>query len=186
MCVSTEQAVEVLDLKYIAIIVSMLLLLVCVSAMTVQAPSVVEVHDSNSFVIEITNTSNTTKDLEINFFSPADVKILSPKSIPAHSKSSARISLNYSPANYTEVESKLEIYLDSELEEKIVIQKYYSKSTIGPNDQTGEYTGALFGLGAIGGLASLGVLEWALFIVLVIVAAILLITLVARVIKVRK
>jgi hypothetical protein len=154
--------------------------------MNVEAPSTVEVYDSNSFVIEITNTSNTTKDLEINFFSPAEVKILSPKSIPAHSKSSARISLNYSPTNYTEIESKLEIYLGDELEEKTITQKYYSKSTITPNNQTGEYTGALFGLGAIGGLASLSVLEWALFIVLVVIVAILLVTLVARVIKVRK
>ena len=164
---------------------SMLLLLVCVSAMTVEAPNTVEIYDSNSFVIEITNTSSTDKVLSIDFFSPANVKILAPKSIPAHSKSSAQITLNYSPSNYTEIESKLEVYLGDELEERTITQIYYPGNS-NPQDQTSQYTGALFGLGLFGGLASFTVLEWALFIVLVIVAAILLVTLVARVIKVRK
>ena len=165
---------------------SVLLLLTVVSAFTLEAPSTVEVHDSNSFIIEITNTSNIEKEIRINFFSPANVEILSPKSIPAHAKSSARITLDYTPPGYTEIESKLEVYLGEELEEAVVIQKYFSNGMTSANDQSMEYVGALFGLGVIGGLTSFGVLEWALFIVLVIIAAILLVTLVARVIKVRK
>ena len=176
-------------IKYITILIISVLLLCTVNAISVQAPSVVEVHDSNSFIIEITNTSNTTKDLIINFFSPAEVKILSPKSIPAHAKSSAQITLNYSPQNYTEIESKLEVYLGNELEEKVIVQKYHSKNQENNqtnNDQSGEYMGALFGLGSFVEISNFSVLEWALFIVLVIVAAILLITLVARSVKVKR
>ena len=158
--------------------------------MTLQAPSTVDIIDFNSFVIEITNTSNIQKELRIDFFSSANVEILSPKLIPPHAKTSAKITLNYSPKNYMEIESKLEVYLGNEFEEKMIIQKFYPTGTNvdsknQPIDQSEEYTGALFGLVTIGGLASFGVLEWAIFIVLVIIAAILLVTLVARAIKVR-
>jgi len=176
----------VLDLKYIAIIISMLLILSGAFALSVQAPSTVDIVDSNSFVIEITNNSNIQKELRIDFFSPANVEILSPKIIPPHSKTSAKITLNYSPKTYTEIESKLEVYLGNEFKEKIITQKFYPTGTnIDSVDQSEEYAGALFGLVTIGELASFGVLEWSLFIVLAIIAAILLVTLVARTIKVR-
>ena len=159
--------------------------------MTLQAPSTVDIVDSNSFVIKITNTSNIQKELKINFFSSAEVKILSQKYILPHSTTSAQITLNYPTKNYLEMESKLEVYLDNEFEEKMITQKFYPTGTNvnlenQPIDQSGEYTGALFGLAAMGSLASFGVLEWALFIILVIVAAILLITLAARTLKVKK
>jgi len=159
-------------------------------ALSVQAPSTVDIIDSNSFVIEITNTSNTEKELRIDFFSPANVEILFPKIIPPHAKTSAKIILNYSPQTYTEIESKLEVYLGNEFKEKMITQKFYPTGTNidlvdQPVDQSQEYAGALFGLVAIGEMGSFGVLEWSLFIVLVIIAAILLVTLVARAIKVR-
>ena len=169
----------------------MLLILSGAFALSVQAPSTVDIVDSNSFVIEITNTSNTEKELRIDFFSPANVEILSPKIIPPHAKTSAKITLNYSPQTYTEIESKLEVYLGNEFKEKMITQKFYPTGTNIDSidqsvDQSEEYTGALFGLVAIGELASFGVLEWSLFIVLVIIAAILLITLAARTLRVRK
>ena len=170
-------------------IVSLLLLLTCAFAFTVQAPNTVEIHNTNSFTIEITNTSSTQKELNINFFAPFEVKILSPKSIPPYAKSTAKITLNYSPNSYTEITSKLEVYLDNELDEKEITLKFFpnqaNQNNNVVNDQSGEYIGALFGLGSIGEMASFSMLEWALFIVLVIIAAILLVTLVARAIKVR-
>ena len=172
-------------------IVSLLLLLTCAFAFTVQAPSTVEIHDTNSFTIEITNTSSISKELRINFFTPFEIEILSPKSIPPYAKSTAKITLNYSPQTYTEITSKLEVYLDNDLEEKEITLKFFPQETNQNNnngvlnDQSDEYLGALFGLGVIGEFVSFSMLEWALFIVLVIVAAILLITLIARAIKVR-
>ena len=162
-------------------------MLCSVSALSVSAPSTVQVTDTNSFIVEITNNSNIEKELKINFFSTANVKILSPKSILPHSKINVKITLDYSSPNYTEMESKLEVYLDNEFKEKMITQKFYPTGTtnINSQDQSGEYAGALFGLAAMGEFASFSVLEWALFIVLVIVAAILLLTLIARVIKVR-
>jgi hypothetical protein len=166
-------------------------MLCSVSALSVSAPSTVQVTDTNSFIVEITNNSNIEKELTINFFSTANVKIHSPKAILPHSKISVKINLDYSSPNYTEMESKLEVYLDNEFKEKMITQKFYPTGTnkntnINSNDQSGEYAGALFGLAAMGEFASFSVLEWALFIVLVIVAAILLLTLIARAIKVRK
>jgi len=176
-------------IKQMFVLMLALLILSTVSAFTVQAPTLVEIHDVGSFTIEITNTSNIAKELNINFFAPFEVEILAPKSIPSYAKSTAKITLNYSPQNYTEITSKLEVYLDNDLEEREITLRFFSNQANQNNniinDQSEEYMGALFGLGAIVELANFSMLEWALFIVLVIIAAILLITLVARAIKVR-
>ena len=156
-----------------------LLLLATVSAMHINAPKEVNVYDSNSFIIEITNNSNISKELRINFFSPATIKILKPKMVPPHSTTSAQITLKYQTKNYTEIKSKLEVYLDDELGEKSIIQKFYPKNNNLKKENSKEYLGALFGLGAM----NLSVLEWSLFITLVIIAIILFITLIARTIK---
>jgi len=176
-------------LRYLLVLALALLILGTVSAFTLQAPDSIEIHDSTSFTIEITNTTNTQKELKINFFTPFEVEILSPKSIPPYAKSTAKITLNYSSKTYTEITSKLEVYLDNDLEEREITLRFFSNQANQNNniinDQSEEYMGALFGLGAIVELANFSMLEWALFIVLVIIAAILLITLVARAIKVR-
>jgi len=172
-------------LRYLLVLALALLILGTVSAFTLQAPDSIEIHDSTSFTIEITNTTNTQKELKINFFTPFEVEILSPKSIPPYAKSSAKITLNYSPKTYTEIISKLEVYLDNDLEEKEITLKFFP-STNQLNDQSQQYVGALLGFGTVGELTNFSILEWALFIVLVIIAAILLVTLVARTIKVRK
>ncbi len=170
--------------RFVLVLALALLILSTVSAFTISVPSQVEVHDSNSFLVEITNPTNQTQDLQINFFSTINANVYAPDSISPHSNISARVVLDYSPPIYEEINTTLEVYLGNDLEKReILLIIYPSQNPTTMNNTDEGYLGALFGFGSVGEMFSFSVLEWALFIVLVIIAAILLVALVVRVIK---
>jgi hypothetical protein len=172
----------------VLVVLFVLFFLSTASAFTISAPEVIDVHNNETFFVEVTNTTNQLQELNVAFFSPAETTISAPKNLSPNSTAKVKVTLNYSPKNYTEVLSKLEVKLGTGLEYKEILVRFYSDGTQPQqNPLAGDFFAGLFGL-TFFFQESLGysALEWALFIVLVIVAAILLVAFIARASKRRK
>lgn len=118
-------------------VIFVLLFLAQASALTIVSPSAVEVNNKEEFFVEITNNSNTQKDLRVNFFSTVMSDVIVPNFVPPNTTVRARIIVYNKYESYTEINSKLEVYLDNEFREKNVLLKFLEKNQRDSFEQQG-------------------------------------------------
>ncbi len=169
--------------KLLTALTILILALSVTSAFPLSVPTNVEVFNEATVLVDITNNSLEQKALSINLFVPSTTTIYAPSSISPNETVTAKIIIKNNFSNYTEISSKLEVYLGTDLEERELSIKFYGGNA--PADLSG-----LFGifLGSFAGAESLfgetiafTPLEWTVLFVLVLVAVVLLIAFVARV-----
>lgn len=157
------------------------------SALVISAPSEVEVNKSTEFFIDITNTTNTNQNLKLNLFSTAQVETFSPNSIAANSTAKVKVIVFNKYDSYTELESKLEVYLGTEYQEKKIIFKFLDNSNadfLGTEFVNGA--NSFFSLIAINSFFTLGdynFFEVSAITVLVLLILVLFVALVVRIVK---
>ena len=170
--------------KYIISLAIFLAIFSTALAFPLSAPQVVEVHnDSNYFYADITNNTDTTQTVSVNFYSTGKTSISVPKSITPNSTIKAKITIfNDSIETYHERTSKLEVYVGNDLEEKQIQVKFYPKGSL-----TGEISKSVSGLFSLADFSkettNFSVSDWIIFWVLVVIAAILLIAFMSRVVR---
>jgi len=163
--------------KILILALMLALLITTVNSFPVTTSQQVDVYEKGVFYIEITNDSQELKDLEINFYTPAEIKINAPSKIAPNTNMTAQITVYNQYESYREMTSKLEVKLGNETETKEITLRYYAREGTADNPISG-----LFGLGTFSDeSAEYTIGEWVAFWVLIIIAAILLIALVARV-----
>ena len=168
-----------LIVKRIAMILAVLMLaLTMASAFPVNTLEQVDVHEKGVFYVEITNPYSELKDLEINFYTPAEAKVNAPTKIAPNTNTTIQITVYNKYETYREITSTLEVKLGDETEAREVNLRFFAMEGTADNPLAG-----MFGLGAFASQSSdFTLAEWGIFWVLVIIAAILVIALVARVV----
>ena len=157
------------------------------SAFSVTVPSQVDIHDQEYISIQVTNISSELKTLKINFFAPTETQIFAPTEVSPNQTITARILVKNTLRDYTEINSKLEIYLGSDLVEKELLLRYYPSSEVIQQEQqenNNKMLGALFGFSSFfTELGNFSLVEWVALVALVIIAAFLLVALIARAVR---
>ena len=151
-------------------------------AITISAPSEVTIQgNSGSFYVDITNNSSEMQDIKVTFFTPAKSEISAPLSVAPNTTASAKIKLFNTYSSDTTVFSKLEVYMGKEMESKEINVKFVG-NTQNSTAGTAGALGAFFSFGAfMQETTNFSLLEWGIFWLLVIVAAVLIIAFVSRV-----
>ena len=168
-------------LKKIVLVLALILFISSIAtAFPINNPSEIDVLGEATFNVEITNTSNTQENLIINFFAPTDVTIFAPKTIPPNRTVTAKIIVRDSFDKYTEIDSKLEVFVGSALEERQVKLKFYESQ-----DSFGQATGAFSALFTMPFAieTNFTTIEWIVFFILVLIVLALLIAFIARLAK---
>lgn len=150
-------------------ILGILFLISTALALNVSVQEEFELFDNDYLEIEIENTTNTTQPLNINFYTPTKHIIHAPETVGPGKTITAKIKINHEFEKYTEINSKLEIFLGTEYEEKNITLKFYKPQK---NNLTG-----LFSLGIIPTTA----FETGIIFTMLIIIAILLIALFAKI-----
>jgi len=167
----------------VAIFLLALLVLSSVSfAFSLTSPDSIEVQGKETyFLVKVFNESKDDQLLKVNFYSTTQSSVSAPKSVASNAYADVKITVfNNNQPNYNEIDSKLEIYLGKDLEEKNITLKMISS---GENNSANFFVG-LFSLGSFfTESTSFTITEWIVFWVLVIVAAILIIAFISRVTK---
>jgi hypothetical protein len=151
-------------------------------AFTIDMPEELLIEEEDSFfLVEINNNSNTTKNLEIVFFTNTESEIIAPKAIAPNMATTAKIFIKNSFSNYTEVDSKIEVYLGNELKQKRILLKFNPNPTAIQNQSNS--TNALFALFI--GLESLtfGTFEYVLLFAMILIILVLIIAFFVRISK---
>jgi hypothetical protein len=151
-------------------------------ALELSAPQSVEVNEKASFLVEINNTSNSSIDLQVNFFAPVQADVVAPKTIPANQKANAKITVYNKYADEREINSKIEIVSNGKIIQKEITLIFHPKNSKGSFD-FGE-SRIISGLFSFGGVISemtgFTMADWVIFWVLVIIIAFLLIAFISR------
>jgi len=158
----------------------MLSIFTSVTAFTIESPSVVDVFgDKNSFYVDVINNTNEVQPLVVNFYSSAKTQISQPKSLAPNSSTKIKITIEHdNKPRYHEVDSKLEIYLGKDLEEKNISIRFYEKNN------SSQSLASFLSFSSFSQETSQFVfVEWIIFWVLVIIAAVLLIAFVSKVVR---
>jgi len=152
-------------------------------AFPIIAPNEVNISGTQgSFIVEVSNLSLEPKDLKVNFFSTLKNSISAPTRIAPNSTAQVKITLENTYTSYTEINSTLEVFLGSDFQRKEIVIKFVPQGSGAFNDATSGLFGAFFSFGTfLQELTNFSLLEWGVFWVLVIIAAILLIAFIARV-----
>lgn len=124
--------------NYLVVVIFAILFLAQASALTISGPSEVEVSNKEEFFIEITNNSNIQKELRVNFFSIVMSDVIAPNFVPPNTTINAKIIVYNKYDSYTEVNSKVEVYLDNEYGEKNILLKFLGKNE---RDSFGQQNG---------------------------------------------
>ena len=144
--------------------------------LTISAPEQVNITDKTSFFVDITSNSAQSEDLKVSFFAPTKVEVSAPTIMGPNSTAKAKITV-YGSKEAKEISSKLEVMLGNSVQQKEVTLSYAANPNISEN-----FVGALFGFGSfVQEATNFSIMEWGVFWVLVIIAAVLLIAFVARV-----
>ncbi len=160
------------------------------NALVLETPTVVDVDRSAEFYIEITNTSNYEKNLTVNFFSSAVSQTFAPNKVPANTTVLAKIIIFNKYDSYTELESKVEVKLNEEHQERKILFRFHEQSKGADfgsefiNNANSFFT--FFGAGAVNSLFSLGdysVVEVSAITILVLLILVLFVALVVRIVK---
>ena len=169
------------DAEYLMVALLFLLVIFSAKAMafSVEAPSIVEVNDSTSFFVTIINDTDSSVPIKTSFFSPLVSTVSAPSEIAPNSSTQAEITLTNSNFSKGEtINSTVEVAFGD-----TVIQKVVSLSFTN-TQKSSNLLSAAFGLGSfISETSGFTLLDWLIFWFLVIVAAILLVSFIARVRK---
>ncbi len=153
-------------------------------ALDISAPSTVTINDKTSFLVEITNPSNSAVNLTVNFFAPVKVDVVAPSQIAPNSKVTAKITVYNKFSDEREINATVEAITNDQTVQKEVVLVF---KPVVKNNFAQDATKALSGLFAFGlgngELSSFTLTDWVLFWVLVIVAAVLVVAFIARVVK---
>jgi hypothetical protein len=166
--------------KILVVLIAILFISSIATAFPIQVDNQIDVFKEASFNVEITNSSNAQENLVVNFFAPTDVTIFAPKTIPPNQTVTAKIIVRDSFDKYTEIDSKLEVFVGSALEERQVLLKFYESQDafVGA---TGSFA-ALFTL-PFAIETNFTTIEWVAFFILVLIVLALLIAFIARLAK---
>ncbi len=168
-------------LKKIVLVLMVILFISSIAiAFPINNPSEIDVFREATFNVEITNTSNNQENLIINFFAPTDVMIFAPNTIPPNQTITAKVIVRDSFDKYTEIDSKLEVFVGSALEERHVLLKFY-ESQDAFKEATGSFA-ALFTM-PFAIETNFTTIEWVAFFILVLIVIALLIAFIARLAK---
>jgi len=167
-----------------ALLAMILLISSNVMAVSVTADSNVSINGKeDSFSIQITNDAYYARDLLVKLYTPAEYHVTAPISVPANSTITATITVTNPYAEYTKTYSKLEVYLGKELSENDIILEFDPSAENSSASNNSSIAG-LFGLESFNSeTTSFSLLDWALFWILTIIAAVLLVAFIARVVK---
>jgi hypothetical protein len=170
--------------KYILILMTFLSILSFASALIVEAPAVIDVYETEEFYIDITNNTNTAKDLSLNFYTTTDVKTFAPNVVPANTTVKAKIIVDNDYEKYTELESKLEINLGNNYSERKILLRFFGEERA--EEQVIEGANAFFSFAAVNSLFTLSnysILEISAMSFLVLLIIVLAVALVVRIVK---
>jgi len=165
------------------LMVALLFLLVLFSAkgfaFSVDVPQSIEVSNSSFFYATITNTSDESVPLIVNFFSPLKSTVSVPSTIAPNSSVQAKVTLsNNNFKNGNSVSSTLEANFGGTIVQKQIILNFTnSKSDSGILSSAFSFASFFLEVN------SFNLFDWIIFWVLVIVAAVLLVSFIARVRK---
>ena len=149
-------------------------------AFSVTAPESVVVGDNTSFFIDITNTSEKTADLKVNFYAPISVGVIAPRTIAPNQTIQAKITLsNNKFTKNTQINSTLEVTLDQEAQKK-EIALTFSEGQTSSNSLSAAFAGLFSFTDFSLEIEKFSLIEWVAFWVFIFVAAVLLIAFVAR------
>ena len=163
----------------VALCLVFLFLLAQPSAMSISVPTDTNVTTaSGTFFINVTNDSASQKDLKVTVFAPIKTEISAPLSIGANSTIPVAIKVYNNFPVKTSLSSKVEVNLGSETAIKEMTMNFTPVS----NNSSG--LGALFSFGIFSDeMAHFTLIDWLVFIVLVLIAAVLLVAFVAKLTK---
>jgi len=169
-----------IDKEYLLVAVLFFILLIGAygNALTISAPEKISVTDKATFYVKLTNDSASAVNVNVNFYSPVKSEVFAPKKVLLNSTSESKI-IVYNSNNLNEdVEATVEAMVGEEAERSVVILSFQSKNITGLESAVG----AFFSIGTFNEeLAKLSPIEWIVFWILVIVAAVLLVAFIARV-----
>jgi len=166
-----------LDKDYLVVLLVFMLVLFSAKAYaSVSVPDQVIVSDETTFFVEITNDSDKQVDLKVNFFAPIKNEIVAPSKIAPFGKANAKITVfNTKYDESTELNATVEIKMDEKVEQKNVALVFAK------NSSTSAFAGLFSFSTFTQQIESFSIFQWAVFWILVIVAAILLIAFISRV-----
>lgn len=180
-----SEVLWVLSLKNIVITLMVLMaILMPISALVIDAPAVVDVHQKEEFYIEIENTENTVQNLSVNFYSTSNVTTFAPSTVPANSSVKVKVIVNNTYDSYTEVESKLEVTLGNKFQDRKIILRFFEEENQG--EQFVEGANAFFSAIAVNSFFTLenySLLEISAMTVLILLIIVLAIALIVRIVK---
>jgi hypothetical protein len=157
----------------------LVILISTVNAFPINTNSTVDVYENGLFYVEITNNTSELQDLEINFYTPAEIKINAPSKIAPNTNITAQVTVYNKYDSYREITSKLEVTMGQEIETKNINLRFFETDGTMTNELTSFFGAGYF---VFGNDFAFSLIDWIAFWVLVIVAAILLIALVARIV----
>ena len=170
------------DVKNILLVLLALFILTSVTyAVPIQVDQTIDIFQDKEFFVEITNPYAEAKVLNVNIYTPTPKVVLAPDIINAGETVKVKIYLQNTLTEYTEISSKLEVYLDEELTEKELTLRFFEKGQA--PDVWGDFASGLFGLGIFFDGMNFVVSEYYLAFLLIMIIAALLIALVVRVAK---
>jgi hypothetical protein len=166
-----------LDKDYLVVLLLFILVLFSAEAYaSVSAPEQVIVSDETTFFVEIMNESDEEVDLEVSFFAPLKSEIIAPNRIAPNGKTNVKITIFNSKYNEnTKLDATIEVKLDEKVEQKNIVlafEKNNSNSVL-----VGLFSFSFF----TQQMTNFSFLQWVIFWILVIVAAVLLIAFISRV-----
>ena len=171
------------DKDYLIVLVIFLLVLFSSKGFaTVSAPEQVVVADKTIFYVDITNDSDKLVNLEVNFFAPIKSEVTAPKTISPRQKVTAKITLyNTKFDQATQINSKVEANMGDKVEQKEIILSFTGKRYSNGSELSQSLSG-LFSFGVFTTqLETFTLMDWAVFWILVIIAAVLVIAFISRI-----
>ena len=169
-----------LDFDYLLVAVLFLIVLFSSRAMafSVDAPQLVEINNNAVFYVELTNDSSNLVDLKVNFYSPVDATVVAPKQIAPNSKTSAKITLINNFKDERQITGLVEASFGTQILTKDVNLLFTPKNEVSAE----SVFAGLFSFGTtLTEFSAFNLIDWAIFIILVVVCAVLLISFIARV-----
>jgi hypothetical protein len=153
-------------------------------ALEMTSPNQISVSEKTSFLVEIDNNSNKATSLGFSVFAPVKVDVVAPNQIGPNSSVTAKVTIYNKYVDARTVNATIEAKTtDETIQKPLTIDfKPVVKSNFA-EDATKVMSG-LFTLGMSNGeLTNFTLLDWVIFWILIIVAAVLVVAFIARVVK---
>ena len=169
-----------LDFDYLLVAVLFLVVLFSsrVVAFSVDAPLMVEVNNTAVFYVDLVNDSSNLVDLKVNFYSPADATVVAPKQLAPNSKTSAKITIVNNFKDERQIMGLVEASFGTQIITKDVNLLFTPNRSVSQE----SVLAGLFSFGTtITEFSAFNLVDWAIFIILVLVCAVLLVSFIARV-----